>query len=105
MPAGRVEGTETPLETARRELLEETGYQSDDWELLGSCVRSTNQHIATEYVFRPRNAVKTQEPCSGDLEDARVELLTRCALIEAVRSGEVKSAPVLAAIALMLLKS
>jgi 8-oxo-dGTP pyrophosphatase MutT (NUDIX family) len=34
-PAGAVEGTETPLAAIQRELLEETGYVSDDWHLLG----------------------------------------------------------------------
>ena len=29
-PAGRIEGGENPLEGAKRELLEETGYESND---------------------------------------------------------------------------
>lgn len=33
LPGGRVEEGEDPLEGAKRELLEETGYVSDDWEL------------------------------------------------------------------------
>lgn len=31
LPAGGLDGTETPLEGAKRELLEETGYTSDNW--------------------------------------------------------------------------
>lgn len=35
-PAGAVEGPEEPLAAIRRELLEETGYVSDEWHLLGT---------------------------------------------------------------------
>jgi len=35
LPAGLIDAGEIPIEAAKRELLEETGYQSDKWELLG----------------------------------------------------------------------
>jgi ADP-ribose pyrophosphatase len=35
LPSGLVDPGETPQETGRRELLEETGYQADEVELLG----------------------------------------------------------------------
>ena len=35
IPAGKLEPGEPHLETAKRELLEETGYIADDWQRLG----------------------------------------------------------------------
>ena len=35
IPGGCIDPAETPLEAAKRELLEETGYVSDDWSCIG----------------------------------------------------------------------
>ena len=37
-PAGKKEKNEDPLLSAKRELLEETGYSAEHWEYLGSCI-------------------------------------------------------------------
>ncbi len=45
LPAGHLEPGEQPLDSAKRELLEETGFVADDkdWRSLGSFVVSGNE--------------------------------------------------------------
>lgn len=58
---GRQEPDEEPLITAKRELLEETGLQSDDWELLK--VYTNEGKIDWDvYLFAARNCKKVTEP-------------------------------------------
>lgn len=40
IPAGKLEPGEQPLESAKRELLEETGYRADEWQHLHSMYTS-----------------------------------------------------------------
>jgi ADP-ribose pyrophosphatase len=101
--AGRIDGDDDPLATARRELLEESGYVSEHWEGLGAFTVSATQGIATAHLFRACHAVKRQEPCSGDLEESVVELLSREELVAAVRNGEVITGSHLAAVAVAML--
>lgn len=43
LPAGKIDPGEPPLETGRRELLEETGYTASDWKHIGTI------HLAIGY--------------------------------------------------------
>ena len=43
LPSGHVEEGESPAEAAQRELLEETGYEGDDLELLGCLAPDTGR--------------------------------------------------------------
>lgn len=100
--AGRIENGETALDTARRELLEESGCVGDHWQVLGSFTVSATQGIATAHVFHASGVAQRQAPCSGDLEDSVTVLLTRDKLIEAVRNGEMIVGSHLAAFGLAL---
>lgn len=51
LPAGQFEKNENPLDVAKRELLEETGYISDCWIYLGATRESTSKLTNTMHLF------------------------------------------------------
>ena len=63
LPAGRFDRGETdPIEVAKRELLEETGYTAESFTLLRSNHTSIGQMEWTSHVVIARNCTKAQEP-------------------------------------------
>lgn len=75
VPGGRCDPEEEPKTAAMRELLEETGYVSDDWELLSEEMPSGKMEW-TLYNFVARNCVKKQEAESEAGEKISSRLVT-----------------------------
>jgi ADP-ribose pyrophosphatase len=102
-PAGMIDRGESPLEGARRELLEESGYASEDWRPLGSYVVDGNTGCGRAHLFLARGVAKVAEPRPDAMEEIEVVLLTEAELRAALGSGEVATLPAACAIALGLL--
>jgi ADP-ribose pyrophosphatase len=88
--AGMLEPNEKPIDAAKRELLEEMGYESSDWVSLGSHILDPNRGIATMHLFLALNAKQVAEPNSDDLEDQELLFLSRDEIEKALSAGEFK---------------
>lgn len=61
MLGGMIEKGESPLRAAKRELAEESGLTSNDWELLG-VINHNNRVMWTDYFYMARNCKNTCQP-------------------------------------------
>lgn len=102
LPAGGVGKGEEPLAAAKRELLEETGYASDDWQCLGSFIGSVNYGYSRAHIFMADKAQRIAEPNSGDLEEMELVFMQPKEAVHLVQRGEVAALSTVAAIAMAL---
>lgn len=86
---GYLEAGEEPLQTAQRELLEETGYVSHDWQHLGSFVMDANRRVAMGHFYLARQARPVTAPFHNDLEQFTVNWLSVAEVAAGLSSGRV----------------
>lgn len=97
LPAGKIDASEHPLDTAKRELREETGYRAKLWRHLGAlhpCIGYSNERIdifwahGLSYIGHERD--------HGEFLDV-VEMSVGDALL-AVRDGDITDAKTISAL-------
>jgi ADP-ribose pyrophosphatase len=93
---------EDPLKAAQRELREETGYESPDWQSLGSYRVDPNRGVAVGHFFLARCARLVTTPIVDDLEEQHLILLSRPEMEQALETTEFQVMAWAAAVALAL---
>lgn len=97
VPAGKLEAGEPPLDTAKRELAEETGYAAEEWTRLGvihTAIAYTDEAI---HLYRARRLTRTERKLD---QGEFLECLTVpfAEALRMIRDGEITDAKSVAAL-------
>lgn len=91
VPAGMFEPKEKDgLLVAKRELLEETGYTSEEWKYLGDTVESSSKLTNRMYIYLAINCKKIAEQSLDKTEELDVMVIPFEKAVEMVMTNEIK---------------
>lgn len=86
---GTVEKGEEVIETARRELKEETGYEGGEWEFFSTTAPNPAAMTNLCYTFVARGVFKSGEQSLEKTEDIDVCEMTEKELLNVMKSGQI----------------
>lgn len=97
IPAGTISGEESPLECARRELVEETGYHAGTWNKLGEITPLPGYADERIHLFVAHDLKEKKQKLDQD-EILTVHKISREKLLSMVSGGEIQDAKTLSAL-------
>jgi ADP-ribose pyrophosphatase len=97
VPAGTCEPNERPLETARRELAEETGYRAAQFDELATFYPSPGITDERMWLFVARGLL-AGDPAREDNEEIENLLLTWPEALEMIENGQIRDAKTIVAL-------
>jgi ADP-ribose diphosphatase len=104
IPGGMVDENEDAETAARRELLEETGFSSGEFKLLGRSQPNPAIQNNTLYHFLALDCEKIQEPAFDEHESLVTKLVSLKEIKKLILTGKISHSLVLAAFAIFSLR-
>ena len=86
--AGICELGEKPIDAAKRELLEETGFSGGSWSLIGKYAPNPSAMTNYSYTFLAEGVVQQKAPCQDITEDIQVLEISEKQLLSLMQEGE-----------------
>lgn len=90
LPAGYVENNEKPIESAKRELLEETGYISEEFIYIGSFYQDQGCSEALNHYYIAKNCKKVRNQSLDEGEFIKYILVSMEELEDLLINGYIK---------------
>ena len=98
IPGGMVDSGENSIDAAKRELLEETGYASENWLLLGEVHPNPAIQNNICYTYLAKDVYKVREPEPDDSEEIKTFLVPSNNITKLISNGEMTHALVITAL-------
>lgn len=98
LPGGLINCGEQPRAAAKRELLEETGYECNTLKYINWTYTWPGRTTQKNFVFLATGLKKRGKPILEEFEYAKIRRLPKERIIQEIRSGNIKSAISISAI-------